>query len=95
MKDFIIIGGDLRFVYAAAKLAKGHTCGVFGFDALHDDVRGELKDAGVTVLKRLEAGRNVVLPLPMSRNCDYITAPYHYEYDLSAVTLALKTSNER
>jgi hypothetical protein len=43
--DFLIIGGDLRFVYAAARLARaGYSCSLFGFDALHDDVRGELSE---------------------------------------------------
>ena len=79
MKDFIFLGGDLRFIYAAARLNKHYNCGickVYGFDMLHDDVCDE---TGVTILKSLDGRRfsNVILPLPMSRNCDYITAPYY------------------
>jgi dipicolinate synthase subunit A len=72
MNDFIILGGDLRFIYTAAKLA----CPVYGFDTVHEDVR---KDTGVTILKKIEKAKNVILPLPMSRNCDFITAPYTSE----------------
>ncbi|MCL1831536.1 MAG: hypothetical protein FWG45_01340 [Oscillospiraceae bacterium] len=74
MEKFLVLGGDLRFIYAAAKLNKKHRCAVYGFDTLHDDVR---RETGVTVLKRIERCKNVILPLPMSRNCDYITAPYY------------------
>jgi dipicolinate synthase subunit A len=77
MKDFIILGGDLRFIYAAAKLNQNHDCAVYGFDMLHDDIRSELTEAGIPILRKIERARNVILPLPMSRNCDYITAPYH------------------
>jgi len=69
MKDFIILGGDLRFIYAAAKLNKTHNCEIFGFDKLEEPV--------VPILRQIKRCKNVILPLPMSRNCDYITAPYY------------------
>jgi len=69
MKDFIILGGDLRFIYAAAKLNKTYTCSIFGFDKLEEPV--------IESLPKIERAKNVILPLPMSRNCDYITAPYY------------------
>ena len=75
MKDFLFLGGDLRFIYAAAKLNKTFDCAVYGFDAI-SELKGELPLSGLTMLDRLERYKNVVLPLPMSRNCDYITAPY-------------------
>ena len=68
MKDFIILGGDLRFIYAAAKLNKEYSCSVYGFDKLEEPI--------VPILKKIKPAKNVILPLPMSRNCDYITAPY-------------------
>ena len=74
MKDFIFLGGDLRFIYAAAKLNKKYDCSVYGFDTLDDEVH---KEVGIPVLNVIKRCHNVVLPLPMSRNCDYITAPYH------------------
>ncbi|MCL1881802.1 MAG: hypothetical protein FWF76_06450, partial [Oscillospiraceae bacterium] len=78
MKDLIIIGGDLRFVYAANKLKKSNpnfSCAIYGFDLLHEDVQSEAHE--VDFIKKIEPAKNVILPLPMSRNCDYITAPYH------------------
>ena len=77
MSDYIIIGGDLRFIYAAAALNSpddGRACSVYGFETLHEDVR---RETGVRVLTKPQRCANVILPLPMSRNCDYITAPYH------------------
>jgi len=76
MKDFIVLGGDLRFIYAAAKLNlnDSYNCSVYGFDKLHTDVH---KETGVSVLKKIRKSANVILPLPMSRNCDFITAPYY------------------
>jgi len=68
MKDFIILGGDLRFIYAAAKLNKEYSCGIYGFDKLEEPV--------IPILPKIEPAKNVILPLPMSRSCDYITAPY-------------------
>jgi len=73
MKDFIILGGDLRLLYAAAKLNRHHNCCVYGFDTLHEDIH---KGTGVEILREIKPCSNVVLPLPMSRNCDFITAPY-------------------
>ena len=73
MKDFIFLGGDLRFIYAAAKLNKKYQCLIHGFDSLEEDVQ---KQTGVTFTDEIKRCKNVVLPLPMSRNCDYITAPY-------------------
>jgi dipicolinate synthase subunit A len=83
MKDFIFLGGDLRFIYAAAKLNKDYDCSVYGFDTLDDEV---FRESGVPILSRIKRCKSVVLPLPVSRNCDYITAPYCSErIPLSAV----------
>ncbi|MCL2754771.1 MAG: dipicolinate synthase [Oscillospiraceae bacterium] len=84
MSDYIIIGGDLRFIYAAARLnARGGQCGCYGFDMLHEDVQ---RETGVQLLAKPRRSANVILPLPMSRGCDYITAPYHAgRISLSAV----------
>jgi len=73
MNNFLFLGGDLRFVYAAARLNKFYDCFVYGFDKLHGEVHEE---TGVQLLR--EAGRygNVVLPLPVSVDGEYITAPY-------------------
>jgi dipicolinate synthase subunit A len=68
MKDFIFLGGDLRFIYAAAKLGERFDCCVFGFDKLEEPI--------FPICRRIERAKNVILPLPMSRNCDFITAPY-------------------
>jgi dipicolinate synthase subunit A len=79
MKDFVFSGGDLRFIYAAAKLNKEYSCSLFGFDTLHEDVK---KEINVPILQEPEKHKNVILPLPMSRKCSasrdelYITAPY-------------------
>ena len=87
MKDFIFLGGDLRFIYAAAKLNKKYHCSVYGFDTLHEDI---LKQTGVSVTTKIHRAKNVILPLPMSRNCDYITAPYYSgKIPISAVTDAV------
>ena len=77
MKDFIFLGGDLRFLYAAAKLNQEYNCAVYGFDSLPDVEEQVHKDTGVEILRSPRRCKNIVLPLPMSRNCDYITAPYH------------------
>jgi len=69
MKDFIFLGGDLRFIYAAAKLSERYDCGIFGFD--------KLEYPAFEILTEIRRAKNVILPLPMSRNCDYITAPYY------------------
>ncbi|MCL1903684.1 MAG: hypothetical protein FWF94_04625 [Oscillospiraceae bacterium] len=76
MKDFIFLGGDLRFIYAAAKLNKKYECLIYGFDTLEDDVK---KQTGVVFPAEIKRCKNVVLPLPMSQSCDYITAPYNSE----------------
>ncbi|MCL2633381.1 MAG: dipicolinate synthase subunit DpsA [Oscillospiraceae bacterium] len=76
MNNFIFLGGDLRFIYAASKLNKTHDCFVYGFDMIHDDTRVE---TGVPLLRQIRRCNNVVLPLPVSVNCDYITAPYSSE----------------
>jgi dipicolinate synthase subunit A len=69
MKDFIVLGGDLRFIYAAAKLNETYDCSIFGFDTLEEPV--------IENLVKIERAKNAILPLPMSRKCDYITAPYY------------------
>jgi len=73
MNNFIFLGGDLRLIYAAAKLNKYYDCFVYGFDALHDSVR---EDAGVRLVREIGRCRNAVLPLPVSADGEYITAPY-------------------
>jgi len=74
VNNFIFMGGDLRFIYAAAKLNKYYDCFVYGFDSLHGEVHEE---TGVQHLRELSRCRNVVLPLPVSADGEYITAPYH------------------
>jgi hypothetical protein len=74
MSDFLFLGGDLRFVYTAAKMNKLHKCFMYGFDTLDEAI---LKEAGLVNLSEIGTAENIVLPLPMSRDCDYITAPYH------------------
>jgi len=76
MNNFVFLGGDLRFIYAAAKLNKHYDCFVYGFDKLHDDVREE---TGVQLLREVGRCKNVVLPLPASVDGEYIFAPYFSE----------------
>ena len=71
MKELIFLGGDLRFIYAAAKMNKKYSCSIYGFDTLDEEIK-----SFAPVVDVITPCENVVLPLPMSRNCDYITAPY-------------------
>lgn len=69
MNNFLFLGGDLRFIYAAERLNKKYDISVYGFDE-------RIEPCGVPVLKELQKCGNLVLPLPASYDSENITAPY-------------------
>ena len=69
MSNFLFLGGDMRFVYAAKKMSERYDCFLYGFD-----------DAPpftcLPVLREITKCGNLVLPLPASRDGFTINAPF-------------------
>ena len=78
-KNFSVIGGDLRQIWAAKYLMKqGHEVSVYGFDNVH---LTDLTD-GFDLAETLKSTDCVLLPLPVTRDGVYLNTPL-WEHSLS------------
>jgi dipicolinate synthase subunit A len=70
MNNFLFLGGDMRSVYAARRLAERFDCFIYGFD---DAARVPI----VPVLREITKCKSLVLPLPASMDGENLNAPFH------------------
>ncbi|MCL2638914.1 MAG: hypothetical protein FWD48_11175 [Oscillospiraceae bacterium] len=61
MNNFLFLGGDMRFVYAAKRLSERYDCFLYGFDDLDSA-------PAVPVLREITRFKSLVLPLPATRD---------------------------
>jgi len=82
MNDFLVLGGDQRFIYAAEFISERYSCSTFGI--------GELPyNSKTTTLTTLNGKyKNIVLPLPLSRDEININFP------ITNQTIPIKSINE-
>lgn len=82
MERILFLGGDLRMLYAAEYLNKGHSCFVYGFE--------EAEEFPAPAAGRIIPCDYAVLPLPCTTDGKHINMPYHWENpDLSVVLEAV------
>jgi dipicolinate synthase subunit A len=90
--DFLVMGGDQRFLHTATALSRRGSCDIFGFSQYeHESGTSLAKGLGHAPSMPVSKYSCVVLPLPASRDGENINTPLHdAKIPYSAVTQVVK-----